>query len=167
MLFAGDKVFVPQIRLGEKSGGTEQKHRFQKKGIPQRIRVQVKKDGEPMANEKYLLRVEDKSFSGKTDSEGWVDHPVSPEARSGTLTVGSGREALTFHLRLGHLDPVSEIRGLQARLKNLGYDCGEISGKMTEPTKDALRAFQREQGMEPSGDANEETWKALEKEHGS
>jgi hypothetical protein len=165
VLCAGDKVFLPELTLKNERGVTEKKHRFRRKGVPQHLVVQIRRDGKPVANMKYILKIEEKSVSGITDGDGWVDQPVSPDARKATLTVGTGRKALILNLRLGHLDPVSEISGLQARLRNLGYECGSISGQMTEATRDAMQAFQREQGIEQTAEPNERTRQSLQSEH--
>jgi len=167
VLRAGDEVLVPELQLKQKPGATEKKHRFRRKGVPQRVVIQLKKDGEVLADQEYVLRIEDEYFSGRTDGQGRLSHPVPPTARAGCLTVGSGRTARTVLLRLGYVDPVSEISGLQGRLKNLGYDCGPASGALTEETKAAVSAFQADHELEVTGEADESTREKLRKEHGS
>jgi peptidoglycan hydrolase-like protein with peptidoglycan-binding domain len=92
---------------------------------------------------------------------------VDSHAKSGKLTVGSGRKALNFDLGLGGLDPTSEVNGQQERLKNLGYDCGEITGETTDRTRDALRAFQKDHNLDVTGESDDRTIAALESAHGS
>ena len=55
----------------------------------------------------------------------------------------------TFDLR--HLDPTSEISGLQGRLRHLGYPVGPADGTLDPRSVEALRAFQTEQGLEVTG----------------
>jgi hypothetical protein len=162
-----DEVFVPEIRLKQESRPDADKHVFRRKGIPERISIQVKEEGEPVANEDYVLEVEEQRYSGQTDSDGMIEHPIDPAARSGKLTLGTGSKARAYRLRFGHLDPASEVSGVQARLKNLGYDGGEISGRMTEQTRQALEAFQTDVGLTVSGEVDGPTEDALEDEHKS
>jgi lytic murein transglycosylase len=45
----------------------------------------------------------------------------------------------------------TQMRELQTRLKELGYDVGEIDGKIGESARAALRAYQQESGQVPDG----------------
>lgn len=61
----------------------------------------------------------------------------------------------TFELR--HLDPTSEISGLQGRLRHLGYAIGPADGTLDPRGEEALRAFQTEQGLEVTGELDQAT----------
>jgi peptidoglycan hydrolase-like protein with peptidoglycan-binding domain len=52
------------------------------------------------------------------------------------------------------LDPQlseAQVRRLQAKLKTLGYDAGEIDGKIGDQIRAAVRAFQERNGLAPDG----------------
>jgi localization factor PodJL len=53
------------------------------------------------------------------------------------------------------------IRQAQERLAGQGFDPGPINGQMGAKTQDALRQFQRAQGLAPTGELDERTRKAL------
>jgi N-acetylmuramoyl-L-alanine amidase len=53
------------------------------------------------------------------------------------------------------MDPADEVSGVQARLNNLGFDCGEPDGVLDDDTKSAVRAFQVLFGLEPSGEIDD------------
>ena len=55
------------------------------------------------------------------------------------------------------------IRQIQKALKNAGYNPGTIDGRMGRETKDAIRAFQRANGLSADGKAGKNTWKLLKK----
>ena len=55
----------------------------------------------------------------------------------------------------------SPIRQAQERLDEKGFDPGPINGQMGAKTQDALRQFQRAQGLSPTGELGERTRKAL------
>jgi murein L,D-transpeptidase YcbB/YkuD len=55
------------------------------------------------------------------------------------------------------------IRQIQKALKNAGYNPGTIDGRMGRETKDAIRAFQRANGLKADGKAGRNTWKLLKK----
>src|SRR5688500_14420991 len=56
---------------------------------------------------------------------------------------------------------VSETLALQVMLDRAGFSPGEIDGKPGPNVKRALAAFQRAQGVAPSGDLEEDTWARL------
>lgn len=60
-----------------------------------------------------------------------------------------------FELR--HLDPVTEISGVQGRLKNLGYAVRSVDGELGPRTREALRAFQQDHGLDVTGEPDEAT----------
>lgn len=50
---------------------------------------------------------------------------------------------------------------IQRALKNAGYYQGNMDGKIGSGTKDALRAFQRDNGLEADGVCGRNTWNKL------
>lgn len=167
VLNPGDVIFIPDRRERQESGATGQRHRFRRKGLPERLRLRLlDEDHQPRANLAYTLEIDGNQFSGTTDSEGLIEQAISPDARRGRLLVGESREE-EHELNLGHLDPVTETSGVQARLMNLNYYVGEIDGEMNDETRMAVREFQRRHDLEETGEMNDETRTRLEERHGS
>jgi lytic murein transglycosylase len=48
----------------------------------------------------------------------------------------------------------AQVRRLQAKLRKMGYDVGEIDGKVGEALRSAVRAYQERNGLSPDGYAN-------------
>jgi peptidoglycan hydrolase-like protein with peptidoglycan-binding domain len=71
----------------------------------------------------------------------------------------------SFELLIGDLDPVEALRGAQARLHNLGFDCGAADNLMGPLTKDALELFQETYELEISGELDEPTQEKLSELH--
>jgi peptidoglycan hydrolase-like protein with peptidoglycan-binding domain len=64
-------------------------------------------------------------------------------------------------IRFGGLDPESELIGVQKRLNNLGYYCGDPDGTMNDSTREALRAFQLRFSLPQTGVADDATKELL------
>jgi hypothetical protein len=168
VLLAGDKVFVPDLRPKDESGATEQRHSFKRKGVPSKLRIVLKDENDqPRADVPYTLEIDGQLFSGQTDGQGGLQHRIPPDAKQGKLTIGTGDEAEEHELQLGHIDPITEVSGVQARLNNLGFDSGAIDGELGPQTKDAIRAFQAEYGLPVTGEPDQATRDKLKEEHGS
>jgi hypothetical protein len=156
VLFADDEIFIPEVEPAEYPGkATEQRHRFRRKGEPCKIKIQLLKLGKPRANEKYVLKLDATVINGTTDSEGKLEHFIPGDARSGELVLRNGKEVIP--IRVGDLDPVDEITGVQQRLNNLGYDAGSEGGSSNEKTVEALKKFQADYKLEVTGEADEAT----------
>lgn len=54
-----------------------------------------------------------------------------------------------------------DVYGLQERLAELGYFAGTVSGQYEQETADAVRAFQRQNGLAETGDADIQTQQKL------
>ncbi|MFZ2148954.1 MAG: peptidoglycan-binding domain-containing protein [Sedimentisphaerales bacterium] len=155
VLLAGDEVFIPDKREKTESGATEERHRFRKKGVPAMLRIRLIDDDKPRANESYTLEIDGELFSGTTDDDGTLEHPISPGAKKGRLLVGEEQDE--YLLDLGYLDPVDEIAGVQGRLNNLGFHCGAVDGVLGPKTEAALTDFQKRCGLPESGKIDQAT----------
>jgi hypothetical protein len=166
VLREGDKVFLPELRPKQEAGATEQRHRFKRKGVPSKLRIVLRDEqNRPRVNEPYLLEIEGNFIRGRTGSQGELEHSISPNARNGRLIVGQeGVEV--YPLNLGHIDPITELSGIQARLSNLGYYCGAIDGHMNLQIKQAILEFQGEHGLPKTGQADAPTRDKLAAEYG-
>jgi hypothetical protein len=179
----GDVIVVPELRQRRESGATDQRHRFRRKGATVLFRLRLLKEPEaeeqsgedaaaaepePLADVEYVLEVDGVLSRGRTDGEGRIEVAIPPDARRGRLTLEPGAAGERVQeLTLGGLDPADEESGVRMRLTNLGYPCaasGEASGSALQ---EALRAFQRDQGLEVTGEADQETRDRLVSEHGS
>lgn len=163
VLLPGDVLTIPDKRVKEVSKPDGQKHRFKRKGIPAKFRLQVFDCEEPRANQDYQLIIDGKVIKGKTDRDGILEEFVPANAKQGELITGPDEFRLIIDF--GFLDPISEISGVQKRLNNLGYVCGEPNGELNEATRDALADFQHRFGLDVSGDADKKTIDKLEEVH--
>ena len=167
VLLAGDLVAVPDLRPKEEDAATQVRHRFRRKGVPEKLRIKIEdEEGKPVASTPYEITIDGKHRRGKTDAEGWVIESIPPDARGGTLLVGKRGEEQEHQLNLGHLDPIEELTGVQARLKNLGFDCG-VDGQLSDATREAIKKFQVERALDPTGEPDDATREQLKQEHQS
>lgn len=160
ILAPGDLVFIPDKRLKDVRRPTEQMHRFRLKSVPAKLRLQLFEGETPRANQAYELRVSNRKFTGNTNARGVLTESIPPDAEEGELIIGPHRER--YVLLFGHLNPVSDLSGVQSRLNNLGYDCGGADGHMNEETENALKAFQTRFDLEATGAADGPTREKLD-----
>jgi N-acetylmuramoyl-L-alanine amidase len=165
VLYPGDVLFIPEKEEKQESGATEQRHRFRLKGVPAMLRIRLMDNDEPRGDESYTLEIDGELLSGTTDDDGNIEQPIPPDASRGRLLVGEAQDE--YLLDLGRIDPIGEISGVQARLNNLGFDCGEVDGVLGPRTKAALREFQANYGLTDSGTADQATRDKLLEVHGS
>jgi hypothetical protein len=166
ILLEGDLVTVPPLEPREESCATEKTHKFVRKGEPAKLRLQIMlEDSTPRANSDYVLNIDGKLSSGKTDGEGKLEVWIPPDARKGTITFCDDNCAI--NLELGSLDPIDQISGIKGRLNNLGYNCGPADDDLNSATKAALKHFQKKNGLEPSGAVDDQTRTKLKQVHGS
>ena len=167
VLLPGDRVVIPPLRLKEEAGQTEQRHRFRRKGVPYKLRLKLTVDGKPRADTPYVIEIDGQASRSQTTAQGYVEVPLPPGAKRGRLTVGDGASKIVYTLELAGLSPANSIDGVQARLYNLGFDAGEPTGRMAPLTTDAIRRFQKAQGLEVSGVPDQATCDKLRQVHGS
>jgi len=170
ILMPCDPVAIPFQRVIEANRATGNWHDLSVEVEPLRLKLRLLDvSGEALAKQTYHLTVDGEEREGSTDQEGLVDEPVTADAKTAILktTVVRGEESqeLTYQLTLGALDPTNQVTGLQGRLANLQFYGGVIDGDFGPRTRDALCAFQRNAGLDPSGQADDATLQALEKQH--
>jgi len=174
LIHPGDDVVIPERQPGEKSAATDQKHQYRIVGNKTYLRLRLQDQaGRALAGKKYRLEVAGARagpFEGDVGGDGIIEHEIPPDAGSGSLTLlldrGDPPATLVLVLHIGHLDPVEEVSGVQGRLANLGFDCGEVDGYAGPATADALKDFQVACGFTPDGHATDETKTKLRDLHG-
>lgn len=159
----GDVVMIPNKAKKVEACVTEARHRFVRRGIPAVFRLQLFDEDKPRANQKYQLDIDGKLFPGTTDDEGVLRVNLPPASRVGQVVIGPDR--MVVALRFGELDPIEETAGVQKRLNNLGFECGEADGEMNARTAGAIREFQHRFGLETSGELDSATRKKLGEAH--
>jgi hypothetical protein len=164
ILHPGDRLFIPERELKEEPRPTEQKHKFLYKALPFRLRIRLLAAGKPLANEAYALEIAGKRIEAATDADGRLDEQIPPDAAEARLFIG--RSKIELQLALGHLDPVEEISGVQGRLNNLGFHCGEVDGVLGPKTESALKAFQETYELAITGEPDEATAAKLKELYG-
>ena len=165
LLVPGDKVNIPDIEKKHCEGASEQKHRFVRKGVPEKLRLQLLFFNEPRSNLEYRLDVGTEIIEGVTDSDGFLQAAVSPALESAMLHIGEHEQ---YEIMLRNLRPSDSEKdeGARQRLFNLGFI------EDLEPDEDALRSgvilFQgtREE-LDPTGELDQDTLDSLVEAHGS
>jgi N-acetylmuramoyl-L-alanine amidase len=175
ILLPGDEIFIPDKQPKQESCPTEKKSHFQVKVPKAWLKIVLKdSEGKALSHQAYTLTVATMTCKGTTDGAGSLQQKIPIGVELGQLTLD--KLGLVWTLKIGHLDPVHDegqdmaiISGLQARLNNLGYACGDVDGDLGEQTIEALKDFQRFVlgRKEPNGEPDKETRDALLARHGS
>ncbi|WP_437876229.1 peptidoglycan-binding domain-containing protein [Sorangium sp. So ce513] len=161
LLLLGDRVTVPEQGRARLAVSAGQSHRFVARVPSVRLRLTLQdRRGRPLASRRFELRVAGSIRTGTTDGSGRLDEPVPATARRADLRVFlDGDRVLTMPLAIGYLDPDDSESGVRQRLRNLGY----LRGRAPEEDgiEGALREFQRDNGLEPTGEADAPTLDCL------
>ncbi len=169
-LFEGDTVFVPDEPPKSVTLQTDRVYTFVVRPAMMPLQVRFLCGGAPRALEPCSVGVDGADpVETSLDRDGWLRIEVPVAARRLVVTFFPGcDDAQETTVLLGHLDPVTETRGIQQRLNNLGFACGAEDGDAAERTKSALRAFQATMGeAAPTGMACSQTGAALTNLHRS
>ncbi|MDX2150488.1 MAG: peptidoglycan-binding protein [Bryobacteraceae bacterium] len=164
ILYPGDTLFIPEKRQKQVDAPVDALHQFKVKSVPAKLKVRFLKRGEPRANLPYALEIDGERSEGNTDGAGWIIKTIKPDAKQAKVDFGGGE---VFEMKLGHLDPIDTLSGLQARLANLGIWEGAVDGQMTDEFRAALKAYQKKRGLAESGDGDAPTQQKVEEEYGS
>jgi hypothetical protein len=165
ILYTGDKLFVPDKTLKIETVAAGAKHKFKRKAVPAKFKLQLKKNATPRANSAYTLHIDNETFEGQTDGDGWIEQSIPPRAEKGQLILTDSNE--TYELNLGHLEPLEQIEGVQQRLKNLGFYAGDIDGENSDMTRTAIQFYQKNKGITVSGVIDDDLKSSLQDGHGS
>jgi hypothetical protein len=166
VLLPGDRVAILEKRRKDEDLAPEKRHTFKRKGAPETLVMTFRTGGEPRVNQPYELHIDGElAATGVTDPNGRVEVSIPPDAMEGRIRFPeSGDE---YMLELGHLDPITEISGVQGRLLNLGFYQGPLDGRPSEDLTSAVRSFQRSMVLEMHGELDADTRTRLQEVHGS
>ena len=168
ILYPGDVINIPEKKEKSESIDTEKRHTFVRKGVPVYLKLRLLDDEQkPRANVDYTLSVDSLTFTDTTDYDGYIDKPIPPDSKRAILKLKIDEKTEVYEIPLGHIDPIEEISGIQERLHNLGYDCGNIDGEFGDKTRKMMNLFQRQNGLEETDVINDETRQKLLDLHGS
>ena len=174
VLLPGDVFFIPEKQKKDESCPTDNSHTFEVRTAKLLLQLTLKDAEErPFKNQPYTLVVDCDSYKGTTDEDGRLRQQIAIGAT--TATVMLEKVGILLPLRIGHLDPVHDedaddaiVSGVQARLNNLGFHCGEVDGIAGPRTRAALASFQSiAMGRDnPDGEPDKETREVMKQHHG-
>lgn len=167
IVYPGDVVFIPDRESRMEQGATESRHRFRMKSAEAFLRVRIlNEEGEAVANQPYMLVMGQEQLKGRTDGSGKIDIKIDALIEDADLTVElSENRRYTWSLKLGHLDPIEELGGVQARLNNMGYYC-PVDGVNGPQTEQAVSSFQKKYDLTVDGIVGEQTRNKLMEVYG-
>lgn len=164
ILEAGDVLFVPDVEaeLLDVSKGQTNAFIARVPLVPIRIRL-VDEDNAPLSGKAFRVDGPATPIEGTTDGDGVAEFEVPMTLRVVALRlVDLGR---VWPIKVAYLDPVTSDSGVRSRLRNMGYLRG--SDDPETDTANALRSFQQAEGLEVTGEVDEEVREALVRRHGS
>lgn len=169
-IYPGDQVFIPDTENRTEPAGTDNWHDFKIQGQKTFVRVRMlDADMAALNGKKYRLEVDGKVKEGTLGGDGLIEQEISGDCGDGQLTIwlddNTTRPGVLWSMRLGHMDPVDTPTGIQARLKNLGFDPGPIDGIIGPRTKGAIKAFQGKFNLQVDGIAGPITQGKLKEVH--
>jgi hypothetical protein len=164
VLSAGDLIYLPAQKPTTFSLSVGSENNFTVDVPLIDISITLTNDGEPVksATCHVLLDGSDAPVDTTTDGDGLLKLKVPMDCDTLTLTLDEPPASYT--VRIGHMDPENEPSGVVLRLTNLGYIDDPYPSD--ESLADAVRAFQTDAKLEPTGVVDDATRSALVKAHG-
>lgn len=155
VLLPGDVLTIPDLTERVKTADPEKRHKFRRKGVPEKLQLQFFDEAkEPVANCPCTVEIDGVSQSLRTDGDGKLELSISPGARAVKVRFDTEKDEwkeLEYEFQLGGIDPLTEESGVRQRLVNVG--CLDEGASL----EDGIRAFQRMEGLEETGEMDEGT----------
>lgn len=170
-LKSGDILFVPDVPKKRNKFTKETENAYVAKLPKLPVSLALDHRGEPIADEKYVVRGLDEELEGTTDAEGKVEFEVDVNVKEVVVELVDKKRS--YRMLLGNLDPIDEPSGARQRLMQLGIYSATLEGEdqyvahNEDQLAAALAAFQGKQGLEPTGELDEATIDALREAYGS
>jgi hypothetical protein len=170
VLFPDDKLYIPDLAPSEYSRPTDVKHKFTV--YTQKVKLCLVLEDvyeKPIAQTPCLLHLGNQSVKVTTDGTGRLQQDIPADLAAGCVTILGPQtpfEGNAISLKIGHLDPVDQTTGQQARLNNIGYSAGEVGGKDDMTLRSAVEEFQCEQNLVVDGICGPQTQSKLKQVHG-
>jgi N-acetylmuramoyl-L-alanine amidase len=170
VLAEGDEVTIPDPDPIVETKPTGDVHKIKVPKVDTLLRISVVDEkGAGLGTLQYELKVGADTFSGTVPADGKIEHPVSAVETAGTLALWIKREpgidGYLIPLEIGSLEHESVNRACQARLLNLGFDCGPPTGTVEAHTREALRGFQKATSITVNGKLEAPARTQLRKSH--
>lgn len=148
VLLPGDELVIPQKRKRTVSAPTGARHVFRRRAVPEIYRARfVDAEQQPRAGVAYTFKAGSSVSEGTLDADGSFREWIPPDCDAAEIILTDNGRTESYRVVLGQLAPVSELRGVQARLNALGYHCGAASGEWNHATELALQRFQESAGL--------------------
>jgi hypothetical protein len=170
VIMAGDRIVIPDKQPPKAYWcETGKEHTFVMQRPSTRILLHVRIGEQPLANRHYILRIGTQRLPGQTGDDGLVDQPVPAWATRAELSFPE--DNLTFDVKLGNLDPVTENSGVRQRLANLcllpesRYASSTDGDGLDPATAQALWDFQVQQNLPGTSSCDEKTLSKLLEVH--
>lgn len=166
-LCPGDVLFVPAEPAPALPlfVGTRNKFKAKVPTTPIKMHLDSKR---PIAGKKFEVfgaTAGDEPIQGTVGGDGAIEFDAPVLAREVEIRIPDLGIRIPMHI--GDLDPSDEPSGIAQRLRNLGYlppAKGELPADVLAA---AVRAFQKDAGIEETGVADEKTQKAIVDKHKS
>ncbi len=143
LLVENDRVYVPPVDKKKSSAAAGSSHRFVRQRQPDKLILRFVEVGvyiDLFGAIPYTIELGSKKVTGKIEAEGAeVEVPLELAVEEGVLWLGK----LRCRLDVGGLDPRNRLSGVQARIRNLGWDAGPVDNLNGPKTKRGVRNFQR------------------------
>ena len=170
ILLPGDQVLIPDKAPSEHAVPTGRAHRFVVKSPRRKLNLIFQDDtGEPLAEVAYRLTAAQFQRDGKTEVDGSIRLALPADVDWVDVEMFSTKRR--FHI--GRLDPhwdtasdAAVISGIQARLRNLGYDAGPADGLLGPRTRRAIRLYEQQNDMTVTGEPGKVVASKLASDHG-
>jgi hypothetical protein len=143
--------------------------RFLVSSRDRRIRIRMQVEGEAVANKDYQLFVDDFLLAtGTTDADGLIEQSVPSDGVIAVIRMPDPGFERAFDLTPRAKFPsVESLKGVQSRLRHLGFYLGEIDGIEGELSQAAILDFKRSRGLPPDSELDAPTRAELVTAYGS
>lgn len=137
---------IPDKQIKNEARGTGNSHRFQVNLPALKLRIRLENlYGKPLANQKYRLLLEGERRADLTNGQGQLEQNLPGKTEFVALqtqTFEGAQTVVEIPVKVGYLDPITEVSGWQARLNNLGYNAGYETLPAPLPGQKANDLFQ-------------------------
>ena len=158
MLYPGDEINIPDIEATPVTKNTNGAYSFMVKRLPKEVfRIKIEgKDGLDLSKGRVVMDIAGQKIDGAISPGGVIEIELPDDASgAGNIDIfmkpDSDEPTHSYEVTMGHLDPVEQLSGVQARCNMLGFPCGVPDGLMGRNTRNGVKEFQETHGLDVDG----------------